>query len=47
MAELANGNPWEYATDVGPVIDEEARAMLEGYKADARKRFKVIAENEL
>ena len=47
MAELANGNPWEYATDVGPVIDEEARAMLEDYKADARKRFKVIAENEL
>ncbi|MCC0017223.1 MAG: bifunctional proline dehydrogenase/L-glutamate gamma-semialdehyde dehydrogenase PutA [Rhodobiaceae bacterium] len=47
MAELANGDPWSYATDIGPVIDEEARGMLEAYKASARKRFRVIAENPL
>jgi RHH-type transcriptional regulator, proline utilization regulon repressor / proline dehydrogenase / delta 1-pyrroline-5-carboxylate dehydrogenase len=35
--ELKIGDPLEYATDVGPVIDEEARAALEAHKARMRK----------
>ena len=31
--ELKLGDPFDYATDVGPVIDEEARAALEAHKA--------------
>ena len=31
MAELAIGDPWQLATDVTPVIDDEAREMLEGH----------------
>ncbi len=35
--ELAIGDPLDYATDVGPVIDEEARRALEAHKARMRK----------
>lgn len=39
--ELKIGDPIDYATDIGPVIDEEARATLEAHKAhmckDARE----------
>ena len=35
--ELKIGDPFDYATDVGPVIDEEARATLEAHKARMRK----------
>jgi len=34
MEELVIGNPALLETDVGPVIDEAARAMLEGHAAD-------------
>ena len=35
--ELRIGDPFDYATDVGPVIDEDARAALENHKARMRK----------
>ena len=38
MAELSVGNPERLAVDVGPVIDEEARAMLIKYIAGMRGR---------
>ena len=42
MEELALGNPEKLAVDVGPVIDEAARGMLDGYIAKMRERgFKV------
>ena len=31
MAELTLGDPRHLEVDVGPVIDQEARAMLVGY----------------
>jgi RHH-type proline utilization regulon transcriptional repressor/proline dehydrogenase/delta 1-pyrroline-5-carboxylate dehydrogenase len=34
--ELKIGDPLDYATDVGPVIDEDARATLESHKARMR-----------
>ena len=36
MHELAVGNPLDYSTDVGPVIDEEARVALEAHKTRMR-----------
>ncbi len=44
MAELNIGNPADLATDVGPIIDEEARANIADYIAEARKAGRVIAE---
>ncbi len=47
MAELAIGDPARLATDVGPVIDEEARASLEKHvesmRARGRKVFRLPA----
>ncbi len=40
MAELALGDPWDYATDVGPVIDTDAldgiRAHIDAAQSDGR-----------
>jgi RHH-type proline utilization regulon transcriptional repressor/proline dehydrogenase/delta 1-pyrroline-5-carboxylate dehydrogenase len=44
MHELTVGNPLDYATDVGPVIDEEARVALEAHKARMRASHRTIAE---
>ncbi|MCK9514221.1 MAG: trifunctional transcriptional regulator/proline dehydrogenase/L-glutamate gamma-semialdehyde dehydrogenase [Pigmentiphaga sp.] len=38
MAELTVGNPWRLATDVGPVIDEDARDRLERHISGMRAR---------
>jgi RHH-type transcriptional regulator, proline utilization regulon repressor / proline dehydrogenase / delta 1-pyrroline-5-carboxylate dehydrogenase len=35
--ELTLGDPIEYATDIGPVIDAEAKAALENHKARMRR----------
>jgi RHH-type proline utilization regulon transcriptional repressor/proline dehydrogenase/delta 1-pyrroline-5-carboxylate dehydrogenase len=40
--ELRVGDPLDYATDVGPVIDEEARATLEAHKAKMRKEAREL-----
>jgi RHH-type proline utilization regulon transcriptional repressor/proline dehydrogenase/delta 1-pyrroline-5-carboxylate dehydrogenase len=42
MAELNVGDPLDYATDVGPVIDEEARQRLEAHKARMAREGKLI-----
>ncbi|MDP2618893.1 MAG: bifunctional proline dehydrogenase/L-glutamate gamma-semialdehyde dehydrogenase PutA [Hyphomicrobiales bacterium] len=47
MQELTIGDPLDYATDVGPVIDEDARATLEAHKAQMRKQAKTLVELRL
>jgi RHH-type proline utilization regulon transcriptional repressor/proline dehydrogenase/delta 1-pyrroline-5-carboxylate dehydrogenase len=44
MAELKVGDPFEFATDVGPVIDEEARRVLEAHKARMAAEGKTILD---
>jgi RHH-type proline utilization regulon transcriptional repressor/proline dehydrogenase/delta 1-pyrroline-5-carboxylate dehydrogenase len=44
MHELAVGNPLDYSTDVGPVIDEEARVALEAHKTRMRASYRTIAD---
>jgi len=44
MAELALGDPASPETDVGPVIDETARAELELHIGALRARGRVVAE---
>jgi RHH-type proline utilization regulon transcriptional repressor/proline dehydrogenase/delta 1-pyrroline-5-carboxylate dehydrogenase len=43
MAELAVGDPSRLATDVGPIIDEAARAGLEAHIARLGKSAKLVA----
>jgi RHH-type transcriptional regulator, proline utilization regulon repressor / proline dehydrogenase / delta 1-pyrroline-5-carboxylate dehydrogenase len=43
MHELRIGDPLNYATDIGPVIDEEAKSMLMAHKAHMAKTGKTIA----
>jgi RHH-type transcriptional regulator, proline utilization regulon repressor / proline dehydrogenase / delta 1-pyrroline-5-carboxylate dehydrogenase len=47
MEELAIGDPLDYRTDVGPVIDEEAKSKLEAHKARMAKTAKTICDLEL
>jgi len=47
MEQLNVGDPMDYATDVGPVIDEEARRKLEAHKARMAKEGKRIFECQL
>src|SRR5690606_32171552 len=44
MAELRLGNPWEIATDVGPVIDDEARENLLDYCSVMEAKGRLIAK---
>jgi RHH-type proline utilization regulon transcriptional repressor/proline dehydrogenase/delta 1-pyrroline-5-carboxylate dehydrogenase len=39
--ELNLGNPLEITTDIGPVIDEKQKAMLEGHIAEMKRAQKV------
>ena len=43
MAELTLGNPWDLATDVGPVIDAEAQEGIAAHVAKARSEGRVLA----
>ena len=45
MAELAVGDPADPATDVGPIIDAEARAGIAAAIAEARAAGRIIAES--
>jgi RHH-type proline utilization regulon transcriptional repressor/proline dehydrogenase/delta 1-pyrroline-5-carboxylate dehydrogenase len=44
MDELAVGKPGLPATDVGPVIDEDARAILDNHMARMRSEAKIIKQ---
>ncbi len=44
MDELCVNDPMDYATDIGPVIDEEAASKLEQHKIKMRQSAKVIKE---
>src|SRR5712672_1538707 len=45
MAALRIGDPADPATDIGPVIDGQARKKLAEYVSDLRSRAKLIAES--
>jgi RHH-type proline utilization regulon transcriptional repressor/proline dehydrogenase/delta 1-pyrroline-5-carboxylate dehydrogenase len=47
MDELSIGDPGLLATDVGPVIDEEAQAMLEGHAKRMTQEGRLIKRCEL
>jgi RHH-type transcriptional regulator, proline utilization regulon repressor / proline dehydrogenase / delta 1-pyrroline-5-carboxylate dehydrogenase len=47
MAELKIGDPFDYATDIGPVIDEDARKGLEAHKARMAKEAKTVIDLKL
>ncbi len=44
MDELTLGDPWDLATDVGPVIDGAAQQGIQDYIAAARSQGRVIKE---
>ena len=47
MAELKVGDPRQYETDVGPVIDREAKATLDEHKARMARTGKTILDVKL
>ena len=44
MDELTLGDPWDLATDVGPVIDAEAQAGISAYVAACRAEGRVLKD---
>jgi RHH-type proline utilization regulon transcriptional repressor/proline dehydrogenase/delta 1-pyrroline-5-carboxylate dehydrogenase len=47
MQALTVGDPADCRTDVGPVIDEEAKAALDAHLAELKAKGKLLAEVEL
>ena len=47
IEELKIGDPWDYATDVGPVIDEDARAILDAHKARMASEASTLIDLKL
>jgi RHH-type transcriptional regulator, proline utilization regulon repressor / proline dehydrogenase / delta 1-pyrroline-5-carboxylate dehydrogenase len=44
MEELRIGDPMDYRSDIGPVIDSEARAKLDAHKARMKREAKIILD---
>jgi RHH-type proline utilization regulon transcriptional repressor/proline dehydrogenase/delta 1-pyrroline-5-carboxylate dehydrogenase len=44
MMELKLGDPMDFATDIGPVIDEDARQGLDAHKARMKAEAKTILD---
>ena len=42
MDELRIGDPWDLATDIGPVIDQDARDRIETHCAEAGREGRVL-----
>jgi RHH-type transcriptional regulator, proline utilization regulon repressor / proline dehydrogenase / delta 1-pyrroline-5-carboxylate dehydrogenase len=47
MEDLKIGDPMNYTTDVGPVIDDEAKEKLDAHKARMRREAKLLADLSL
>jgi RHH-type proline utilization regulon transcriptional repressor/proline dehydrogenase/delta 1-pyrroline-5-carboxylate dehydrogenase len=47
MDALCVGDPWQLSSDLGPVIDDDAYASLNGYVVDCDKANKLIAKLSL
>ena len=47
MGTLMIGDPLDASTDIGPVIDEDARTSLEAHKSAMRRSARVVRELEL
>ena len=47
MEVLSIGEPWLPATDIGPVIDEAARSMLESHRSSMLGKARLIAQCSL
>ncbi len=47
MAELTIGDPSDRATDVGPVIDKEAQAVITDYIEAMKKKTRMIAQADI
>jgi RHH-type proline utilization regulon transcriptional repressor/proline dehydrogenase/delta 1-pyrroline-5-carboxylate dehydrogenase len=45
--ELTLGDPLDYATDIGPVIDAEAKAVLEAHKEKMRSEVRVLFDPQV
>ena len=46
MAERVTGDPWDPATDIGPIISAEARDGFADYVAAAREEGRLVAQGE-
>ncbi len=44
MQSLTVGDPWQLSTDVGPVIDDEAKGSIAAYCKDMEDKGKLIAK---
>ncbi|HUU67092.1 MAG TPA: bifunctional proline dehydrogenase/L-glutamate gamma-semialdehyde dehydrogenase PutA [Methyloceanibacter sp.] len=42
--ELNLGDPLDYATDIGPVIDADAKALLDAHKAKMRRQYRELLD---
>ncbi len=42
MDQLSVGDPWKLSTDIGPVIDREAKSEIEAYISEAKSYGKVL-----
>jgi RHH-type proline utilization regulon transcriptional repressor/proline dehydrogenase/delta 1-pyrroline-5-carboxylate dehydrogenase len=47
LHELSVGDPWDLATDIGPVIDEEAKTGIEAHGADLDAKGRLVARLRL
>ncbi|MFM7446669.1 MAG: aldehyde dehydrogenase family protein, partial [Tabrizicola sp.] len=47
MEDMALGDPWHLATDIGPVIDAEAQAGIRAYVDVARAEGRVLKEQKV
>ncbi|MCK4710890.1 MAG: bifunctional proline dehydrogenase/L-glutamate gamma-semialdehyde dehydrogenase PutA, partial [Gammaproteobacteria bacterium] len=47
MDELQLGDPWDVATDIGPVIDEAAREKIETYINNARNHRMLLKQLDI
>ena len=45
--ELTLGDPLDYATDIGPVIDADAKAVLEAHKEKMRSEARVLFDPQV